>query len=67
MKPRTYPRVNDCLYGWCPERTPECERCDAIIRIIERGTDHPHDRHVAAYYHNKLDRLCGHQQLKQEV
>jgi hypothetical protein len=27
-------RVHDCLYGYCPARRKECERCDRIKELI---------------------------------
>lgn len=31
-----YPRVNSCLYSWCKERRPECDRCDRVQAILRR-------------------------------
>lgn len=30
----TLVRVQSCLYGYCPQRTKDCERCDAVIAAL---------------------------------
>ena len=32
-----WPRCHTCLYNWCPEKSDECKRCDAVIAIIKDG------------------------------
>lgn len=29
-------RVNDCLHGFCKERTEECRRCDGVVTVLKR-------------------------------
>lgn len=32
-----WPRVHTCLHNWCPSKNDECERCDAVIRLMIEG------------------------------
>lgn len=31
-----WPRVHTCLHDWCPKKSDECRRCDAIVKIARR-------------------------------
>lgn len=31
-----WPRVHTCLHDWCPAKSKECERCDAVLEILKR-------------------------------
>lgn len=33
-----WPRVHSCLYDWCPEKSDECKRCDAIAELFLNST-----------------------------
>jgi len=30
-----WPRAQTCLIGYCPEKGPECWRCDRVCEILE--------------------------------
>jgi len=34
-----YPRVHDCIYSWCKERRPECDKCDFIVQAAREAAD----------------------------
>lgn len=32
-----WPRVHTCLHDWCPKRSEECQRCDAVLEILKNA------------------------------
>lgn len=32
-----WPRVQSCLYSWCPNKREECAKCDAVLAAIRHG------------------------------
>lgn len=29
-----WPRVRSCLNDWCPKKSDDCKRCDAVVEIV---------------------------------
>ena len=38
-----WPRVQSCLYSWCPNERDECKRCDEVCRLLRENRERTDD------------------------
>jgi hypothetical protein len=43
-----WPRVHSCVNDWCPEKRPECERCDRLVAILRGHREDEQSRAIRA-------------------